>query len=270
MGGLRQHGLVCLVAIVVALPQNARTLARRVSTYVQAYQQAFITLVADEETTQTAMTGHGVIATRTTAGELFSTFVDASGTWMSVHDIAIVDGAPATDRESVRELLMRSSLAAIGPRLAASNARFNIGTVTRNFNEPTLALLLFTPARLDDLSVTVERGTSTEPGMMTLRFRSRGDAPLVRSLNGRVTASGTIAFDEESGRVQQTVVTFADGVVDATLHTTYAHDPHFDQWVPSRFVEHYAARRTGDTTDVVSIFTNYRRFDTHGRVITEP
>lgn len=261
---------VCLMAIAAVLPQRVRTLSHRASDYVLAYQRSFVSLVADETTVQTVWKDGAVTATRTTEGELFSTFLDDRRTWMSIHDISRVDGAPVVDRLPVREWLTRSTLAAIGNQVAASNARFNIGPVTRNFNEPTLALLFLTPEHLDAMTVDRDDHAASGPGLVTLRFRSRGPSPLVRSLNGLLTASGTVTMEPDSGRVHDTRVTFADPIIDADLHTVYEYDPHVEQWVPSRFVEHYARSRTGDVTHVESTFTNYRRFETRGRLVTTP
>jgi hypothetical protein len=272
------HDSVRLTAIVLAVlewaavtptPQTARALTRAVTAYVQQYQRDFVTLVADEVTTQEVRNRGLVTDRRTTTGELFSTFLDGPGVWMSIHEVREVDGLPVPADEDVRSLLQSASLARLGPRVAAANARFNIGHVTRNFNEPTFALLLFTPARVGDLSVDLDHvePTARDDSRVTLRVRARGDTPLIHSLSGRVSTTGTVVVDAGTGRVEHTSMTFSDGVVDAWLDTGYAFDDHVQAWVPVTFTERYTARKTGEVTLVRTALTNYRRFETSGRIV---
>jgi hypothetical protein len=247
--------------------QDARQIAHAVTAYVLQYQREFVTLVADEFTTQEVIEYGAVIATRVTRGELFSTFLDTA--WMSVHDISEVDGTPILNHGSVRTLLQSASLQSLAPRIAAANARFNIGHVSRNFNEPTLALLLFTPAQVDHLALDrdhIERIASGE-SLITLRFRARDTTSLVRSLEGQVSERGQITVEAETGRVRHTQLTISAGVVDAMLDTSYDLDPHINLWVPVTFTERYTVKKTGEVTTVRTELTNYRRFETTGRVI---
>jgi hypothetical protein len=272
---MRVHAVAFAIAIAFAASQSLpRTgaIVTSVTAYVRQYQDDFVQLVADEDVTQRVLNGAAVTATRQTHGEMFSTFVDDRGGWMSVHDIQTVDGVQVSGRPDVRALLRPASIREIGPRLAAENARFNLGHVSRNFNEPTLALLLFTPAHVRDLSVDRDRVPLTTGAipLVTLRVRLDRDAPLVRSLAGRVSTTGTFVVDPVTGRVHQTMVTFDDGRVVATLETTYAVDAHVSAWVPVTFIERYTDRRTGEVTDVTTTLGNYRRFGTSGRVVVKP
>lgn len=266
------HAVALAIAMALVAPQSLpRTgaIVTSVTAYVRQYQRDFVQLVADEDVTQRVLDGTVATAIRQTHGEMFSTFVDDRGGWMSVHDIQTVDGAPVPGRPDVRALLRSTSIREIGPRLAAENARFNLGHVSRNFNEPTLALLLFTPAHVRDLSVNRDGrpATSGAASLVTLRVRLDRDAPLVRGLSGRVSTTGRFIVDPITGRVHQTTVTFDDGRVVATLETTYALDAHVSAWVPVTFVEHYRDRRTGEVTDVTTALGNYRRYETSGRVV---
>ena len=60
-----------------------------------------------------------------------------------MHDIAEVDGRPVTDRDGAARASCSRAKSHGWPQLVANrNAAFNIGTIRRNFNEPTLPLLL--------------------------------------------------------------------------------------------------------------------------------
>jgi hypothetical protein len=268
---------LALAAVLLLASQRlpaTRTIVSSVSRYVTQYQHDFVSLVADESTTQDVIVDGAVTTTRATRGEMFATFVDADRAWMSVHDVAEIDGQPIPNHDDVRAMLLSESLGTIAPRVAAANARYNIGHVTRNFNEPTLGLVLFTRARVDDLRIerVAESGGAVlgcdagcDP-LVTLRFRNRDGRSLVRSAGGPVATRGS-AVVEAAGRVHRTTVTFEDRRVEATLDTVYGLDAHVALWVPVTFVERYVARETGEQTLVRSTFTNYRRFETSGRMV---
>lgn len=268
------QGHIFTLALVVGLtaPQTlprTTVIAAAVTKYVSQYQRDFVQVVADELATQRVLTHGEVTTTRELRGELFSTFIDGDDRWMSVHDIQTVDGTPVTDRPDVRTLLRSGSIRELGPRLAAENARFNLGIVSRNFNEPTLALLLFTPAHVRDLSVNREGAPATADGvtLVTLRVTLDRDAPLVRSVHRRVSTRGTFLVEPDTGRIRRTTVTFDDGDLAATLDTTYAFDVHVKLWVPVTFTERYTSRDSAEVTDVTTTLSNYRRFETSGRVV---
>ena len=179
--------LVVSAALLVAIgapPQSqpkpdvsTRGLVRAATSYVTEYQQSFAFLIADETYRQTRSNGAGtVIERREMKGELFLTYLPVDREWIAVHDIAEVDGQPVPDRGDLRDLLQKGGeLRGIAETVVNRNARYNIGTVSRNFNEPTLALLLFEPRRVDNLSVdrtrVVKEGAAT---IATLSFRERG------------------------------------------------------------------------------------------------
>lgn len=239
--------------------------------YVEGYQRDFAFLVADEVTVQRASTRGRMTATRTTRGELFATAVETDHTWMAVHDIHEVDGRPVPDRPDLREMLRRNPFALVALRLAAANARFNIGRVTRNFNEPTLALLVFTPRfvggiKFERESVRLLRTPAGDVTLATLRFEGRDGTSIVGSRAGRVRMHGSAVLDVATGHIHETTIRFADAQVNATLVTTYSHDPHVGLSVPVTFVETYTAPRTGEQTAAETTLTNYRRFEVTGRI----
>ena len=181
-----------------------------------------------------------------------------------------VDGVAVAGFD-VRRLLRNEAFEAVAARVAAANARYNIGHVTRNFNEPTLALLLFTRTHVGGVAIDRTGADRSNPAapLVTLRLRGRDGLSLVRSLAGRVTTRGSAVVEALTGVVRQTTVTLSDGVVEATLDTTYTRETHVDLWVPTTCRERYAVRKTGETTTVATTFGNYRKFETSGRIVTE-
>jgi hypothetical protein len=275
---------ICLAATTVLWPGvgrpehaaaadefSTKSLVKALSAYVTRYQRQFAFVIADERTNQ-RVTGKGVVvAERATAGELFVTYLEAEHTWANVHDVAVVDGQPVADRDDLRALLRDGSMTATGRDVAARNARFNIGEVIRNFNEPLFALLVVDDRRVDGVSFSVDRIDRQAPGgpVATLAFRERERPTLVKGLRGNTVYSrGSFVIEPTTGRLRQMRITLDDTPVRAELETTFSPHDALQMWVPSTFTEHYVSTASGgrEETTCVSEYSNYRRFDTRSRI----
>jgi hypothetical protein len=238
--------------------------------YLSEYQRQLTYLLADEHYTQRVLDRSGAeTASRTMTGELFVTFLPADRAWMSVHDFARVDGEPIAGRQDLRALLQRDSVAGVARQLMARNARFNIGRTVRNFNEPTLGLLVLEPRRRSQFSferTQVEREGDVD--LVTLTFQERRGPTLVRSVDGGdLFSSGELTIEAGTGRIRRTLIRFPSGPVAAELTTVYAHEPKLDLWVPVRLLERYERTgRAGELTLGESTYTNWRRFEVDIRI----
>ncbi len=249
---------------------SARAVVAALTRYVSDYQHQFASLVAEEDYVQELLDVADP-ATRRLRGELFLTFLEREGAWTAVRDIAEVDGVPLSDRQDLRALLRTTPMQSIARRLVDRNARYNLGTIARNFNEPTLALHLASPPRvgLVRFEVTAVDRREPEAPVVTLAFREREPPTLVRSIDGRpVYARGAFVVDAASGRVQRTTISFDNRPVQATLDTTYAPDAGVGLWVPREFHERYSVNvsRWKETVTGRAVYSNYRRFEVFGRV----
>ena len=68
--------------------------------------------------------------------------------WLSVRNVLEVDGQPVTDSHDRLERAINGDPRGLAARLqsvAGEGARFNIGGITRNFNDPILPLLFLDP-----------------------------------------------------------------------------------------------------------------------------
>jgi len=275
--------LVCLAAGAVAHPAaqsspappdtSTKAVLSAARRYVAAYEDAFRFLVADEDYRQSRFDAAGAaVETRAIRGELFLTYLSGDDAWMAVHDVAEVDGSPVEDREDLRALLQRGeALPGVAKRLAERNARFNLGGITRNFNEPTLALAVLSARRRSSFSfdrAAIER--TPDATLVRLTFRERDRPTIVRSVTGAPAFShGELVVEAGTGRIRRTTFELTDGTVAARLETIYAWNDRLDLWLPETFNERYGASRKGADEFIAcqARYTNYRRFDVVGRII---
>ena len=271
-------GLAVCGALGVAASQaprqpdlSVKALVAATARYVADYQERFAFLVADEAYVQQAIGPDGAKSERVMRGELFLTYLPVERVWTALHDIVEVDGQQVTDRADLRALLQNGSTQAIGRQLAARNARFNIGGVQRNFNEPTFPLIVMAARHLGGFDFRRGPVTTVPDGatLVSLEFSERSGSAIVRNPSGRgVSTRGTLTIEAATGRVRETFITIRDGSTVAELSTAYVADERIGLWVPSRFTERYASRVKGGTDSVVceARYTNYRRFEVVGRI----
>jgi len=267
-------GLIALLLTPAASDQTTgasiKTVLARADTYLAAYRQQLTYLLADERYAQRVLApADAQPRTRDLSGELFVTFVPVDRKWIAVHDFAEMDGRPVPDRGDLRQLLARGPVGGVARQLITRNARFNIGTVVRNFNEPTLGLLVLEAERrpqfrLERVSVTREAGVE----VATVGFRETKGPTLVRGVDGRdVRSVGEMAIEMETGRVRRTRMQLTFGAVNAELVTTYGPAPNLGLWVPVAFSERY--ERAASPHELIvcdATYTNWRRFDVDVRI----
>jgi len=253
---------------------RARSVIERAGRYVADYRQQFAFLVADESTLQRQDVDGTRHAERVTRGEMFLTYLDADRMWTIVHDVAEADGQAVSDREDLRTLLQQNgsagSIRSIARRVFDRNARYNLGGIARNFNDPMLALQVLGAERRDQIAFDVRRVDRTgEATLVDLAFRERERPTIVHSVRGgSVFATGTLLVDAATGQIRHTTFRVRDDQVTADLETTFERNDKLELWVPVTFTERYAGRRDGhpEQTTCETTFTNYRRFEVTGRI----
>jgi len=270
--------LSALAAVAVApqssnakLDTSTKALTARTAAYVADYQTKFAFLVAEERYSQTVTRSDHFIKRRTMTGELFLTFLRPEREWIAVHDIANVDGAPVPDRENLQTLLQRADIVAVGRQIANRNAAFNIGSVGRNFNEPTLALLVLEAKRISRFRFD-RRDLVDHDGTMlaTLAFTEHDPPTLVKGItHSEVYSKGEFVIEAATGRIRNSRIVFRDEKIEATLRTDYVAENRLGLWVPSMSSEHYedlTDKKAPEVTACVATYANYRRFEVTGRI----
>jgi hypothetical protein len=256
-------------------PQNrldvsTKALTSRAAAYVADYQVKFAFLVGKEKYSQT-VTRVGRVQQRSMSGDLFLVFMPNDRDWIAVHDVAEVDGKPVPDRDSLQTLLHLGEVTRVAQQVANRNATFNIGSVERNFNEPTLALLVLGEKRIGQFRFD-RRDLTEQDGVQlaTLAFSEHDRPTIIRdeANDNPIYSKGEIVIETETGRVRHTVMNFKSGSVQASLTTDYVPEDRLGLWVPGSFSERYDldTKERKETTTCQATYSDYRRFEVSGRI----
>jgi hypothetical protein len=238
--------------------------------YVHDYEDKLTLIVADESYLQRIYSPASKLPTRPTRqtkSEVFFAFTPTSKQWLAVRDVESVDGQPVPSRPDVASMLTSVPAKEVASTLKAYNARYNLGNIYRNFNEPTLSLELFDTVHPEDLAFDLKRlDAASGVSLATLGFRERGVPTLIVDLDQHpVQSSGEVTVETATGRVRKIVLKSPIDDVISDLETTYGHDVKLDFWVPVEFLEHY----TKDADEEIvcrATYTNFRRFEVHGGI----
>ena len=264
-------GLVALEAQSPArkVDLSAKAVAAVASSYVVEFEKQFAFLVADEVSEQ-RVEGRDALGPfkRTLTSELFMTYLPADGEWIAIRDVLAVDGAPVPRQQTVRDLLLKADERSVAKQVLRANARFNLGRVARNFNEPTLPLLLLEPKRVARVRFDREAVTRTpDATLVTLTFREPDVLTLVAGPSGAIASRGELVIDAATGAVRRTLFTLRMRDVRVRFETQYELNDRLKLWLPAVFQERYElTEQTREVTTVTSRYSNYRRYETSGRI----
>ena len=251
--------------------------------YVADYQQHLTSILADEAYSQDVVShtppDAGIPRARRMSSEVFFMFVPGNHGWMAIRDVIAVDGEPVDRRPDIRHALGTLPTSDVAATFKTYNSRFNIGRTFRNFNEPTLSLLVFDANHRKRFSF--KRTGVQHNGdavLVTLRFVEKESPTLIRDVRrGRVFSAGEALVEAGTGRVRRAVIEAKTDDVKVELTTTYSPDERLGIWVPSVFRERYEHGSSSKTkkpdprSDYEQItceakYDNFRRFETGVRI----
>jgi hypothetical protein len=254
---------------------STRAAVARATAYVATYQQQLTSVVADEEYTQEILAqtplDPRMPRARRLRSEVFFVFEAVDRQWMAIRDPILVDGRPVRDRPSARAAFEAMAPADVRRRFSQLNAYWNIGKTTRNFNEPTLGILVLDREHVSRFSFDRRRVDRLPGGtLVTLEFRERERPTLIRDERlGPVYSRGEIVVDA-AGTVRSTSLRVTLKDLRVELSTEYARNDHLGLWLPSVFRERYERGREGSSEHeriaCEARYSNYRRFDVLTRV----
>jgi hypothetical protein len=264
------------VPVLRAAPSpSLRDVLDRAGQYVVRYGESLATVVADEDYTQTLMPKSGDVSReRVLHSEIAFVKLAGSTEWQGFRDVLVVNGRPVQGGGGRLERVLRDAPLAVLPQvrlLAAESARYNLGSLHRDFNVPTTVLQFIHPEHQHRFRFS-KKGEepagsaegSSEP-VWVIEFRERSRGTLIRSTGGRdVPVHGRLWIVPGDGRIVRSV--FAADAFKTEISVTWSHDSHLDLWVPSEMRERYQDQDAAEITGSAR-YSNYRRFDVTVRIV---
>ena len=276
--------------------RNVRELIARAGRYVVDYGEKMSLLVGVERYSQLQ---RGAAAGKPETRALVSEFalVRVADDWVGFRDVFEVDGVGVEDRRDrlLTVLLNRPADGLLqGRRIADESARYNLGALQRNFNTPTMALFFLHPKNQERFRYT-KAGEETIDGirLWIVRYKETAVPTVVRTTTGgAVPASGMFWIDPTSGRVFRTLLELHAAVEQAagadrsgelrelrpaavSIAVSYKMDARFGVPLPFEMRESYevaptrrtAGQETPTTITCVATYSDFRTFETYGRLI---
>lgn len=279
--------LVCAAPAVGTVSRQAPSLdevVARATAYVAEYEQRFSLLVAEETYTQEQRrpdSGSGGNLSQRNPGGGFATGglvsrVDLisdyllvrlpdGGGWMPFRDVFEVSGRQVRDRrDRLVRLFLEPGAGSFdqASRIMQESTRYNIGSVARTINIPTLALLFVHPDVVERFAFS-PAGSEVVAGREAriLEYRERARPTLIKTTRGRdLPLSGRLWIEPASGVILRTSLTAADPVVRANVEVLFREDALLGLWVPERMDEFYKAARDANEIFATATYANFRRF----------
>jgi hypothetical protein len=288
------YTLMVASAAVVAQEIDVGTVVARATQYVADYEKRFSVLVAQEEYVQEIRwqsVSSGGNLTRANPGGGFNNtdavqkrqvlrsdflLVALEGGWMPFRDVFEVNGRYVHESEDrlARLFTQPSSTSfAQAAEIMRESTKYNIGSVTRTINIPTLALLFLHP----DIVKRFEFRREAEEAVADRRawvvsYRETVRPSLIKTSRGRdLPLSGKLWIEPQTGTVLKTFLEAADPEVRAQVTVTMKQDEDIDLWVPAVMDEYY--KDTRESRDILgrATYDLYRRFHVNtDEVIRKP
>jgi hypothetical protein len=266
---VRALAAVLLLSAVAAAQGDASALVAKAVAYVDRFQTEFGSVVTEERYEQRVRAGLGGSSSTLRRGPtdtvLISDFllvqVPGEG-WLPFRDVFERDGTRVRDREDrLASLFLKGSSRTTfeqARKVMDEGSRYNIGSIERNINTPTLVLQFLTPLHRYRFKFSVaghdEDGTIVE-------FKETERPTFVSTSGARdLPVEGRFWMDEATGTIRKTHLDAVDTTVEAHITVTYRRDDGLGVWVPARMDERY--RRGGDSTQVTgtATYSRFRRF----------
>ena len=270
----------------------------RLGSYVDAWERDLGSVVADESYRQmverlprSGVTRQSNKPPRETR-ELLSEFTlihfeDPAADYLGFRNVSHVDGKPvALQGPSINQLMNDPALSwkEKWERVRDRSAAFNIGSAARDVNIPTFALAALRSASHSRFSFSKPRSERVDGILLSVMdLRERARPTLVSGFGGRdIPLQGKVWLDAREGRVHRTEIRLRDRMPvspeEASQHlardeelttqitVVFGPDTNVGAWVPLEMRERYD-NAWGEVTTGRATYTNYRRFQTSGRLI---
>jgi hypothetical protein len=278
-----RHAVLAIVTALVAAraagqPPKLHDVLTRAAAYVRQFENDFAAVITDEAYDQddtVSMRDTPTHEHRHLRSEMLFIRLPGQGlSWLTARNVLEVDGVPIADSHDRLERAIKGDLTGLVSRLrsvADEGARFNLGGIRRNFNDPILPLLFLDREYQSRFKFQVGGEEDVdEVRARRILFRETTRPTVIKEVGGRdVFTSGALWVRVEDGVVVRTELDATSEASGTSLRirVDYRRDPKLGMWIPARMVEHYRHQDTVEEVDCVAAYSNARRFETSGRVI---
>lgn len=251
---------------------DVTSLLAKAAAYLAAYEKAFSVVVAEEAYSQ-VLIGEQRLASSGIAGriepirkqrELRSDVLQTAvgqNDWVAFRDVFEVDGKPVRDRDArLQKLFVDASSQALtqARRIVAESARYNVGSLQRNINVPTMALAYLRAANQSRSTFTVagRQDVNGVPAVI-LEFVERAKPTIIQSAASDLPARGHFWIEPDSGRVLKSELSVSGKISTSKITVTYGAVPKLSVWAPILMKEEYTGR---ETILAEAKYSNFRQF----------
>lgn len=253
-------------------------LLSRAGEYVRRFEHDFAVVVSEEDYRQ-RVSGrlYSSPRNRRTRAEMLFMWIPEQAGWLTVRNVLSVDGREVPDSQRrLNDALDDVSTARVTRlrRLLNENARFNLGQIFRNFNYPTLVLSYLDPEMQPRFAFTLA-GHERVNGVAASKvdFDERMRPTVIQESGADRFSKGAVWIADRDGAIIRTKLDLRIPLKEtiASVEVDYGRDPKLDMWVPIRMHESYLQSRAtmiNEAIDCVATYSNFRRFETSGRIVT--
>jgi hypothetical protein len=291
------RALVLFVLIATgraAEPQSVRAILDRVGEYVRRFEAECEAVISDETYEQKDVVAdeHDQRSgtSRRIQSEMLFTWIPEQQSWLTARIVTAVNSKPVADSKARIDAALSAPTAeerrAIVRRLRDEGARFNLGRVYRNFNDPTFVLQLLDPSYETGFAYSLQ-GEERVNGAdaWRLAFAERTLPSVILTPAGDLPSSGVVWISRSDGAVVKTRLTVFDARANAhaEIVVDFRLNPRFGVWMPSQMKEHYWQLRVtsqgpprvpfgpgimNEQIEGTARYSNFRRFETSARIVT--
>jgi hypothetical protein len=265
---------IATAALALAAPVRASDepaladILRQATAYVQQFEHDFSMVISEETYDQDDRRAK---RSRELHSEMLFLQAADERTWLAVRNVLSVTDDDKTrriaDADRRLERLLNDPTLRQVRRIADEGARFNLGRIRRNVNDPTLVLRFLDPTYQPRFAFKLA-GQETVNGVdaWRLTFVER-QRPTVIVSDEDVFSTGAVWVSKADGAVLRTSLLMSPPHLKASITVEYGRDPKLTMWVPSRMEEIYTQSHPDESIACIATYANFRRFETSSRVV---
>ena len=239
-------GIVAAGVLASATPSSQTLtvpdLLERVSEYLGVFEKDYARLIADERYKQTSqqkrverLTDKTQTQTREIKSDILAT-PESGSRWLSFRDVYSVDGRVVRDRDARLEKLFAGAgenRFVEARKIAEEGARFNLGTIFRTINQPSMPLMFITSENRARSAFRIARyETLGDVDTVVVEFEESRRPTLVKSGSRDLPATGRFWVEPRTGRVMKASVKIESNLFTMEMLVTYGFVEKLKMWVP--------------------------------------